>query len=316
MLDIRQALDQVTATLKSDPLAAQPMADSVVELAKGYGPKIQAEAHIKQGAARRHVADWDGAEVAYFNACQSLRECGAAGMDWLDWLQGLAVLKMDRRHLRMATDLAKEAVSLCRPDHWRLGRTQAVLGVVLRQTDLQKAEAVAREALGRIPPSDRCYYRTAVSVIVASLLYQRKDTDVDGWLATLRGYNDPPESYPWLKLRWFEGLRAGRFRELATAIKAMTEAYTGLAKIHGGEAAVCALDLAEIFVYWNRLDRAQELAGKLAPVFEALGTNAEAVAALKIYTDAARVGFCLEHAVKAARHGILRVPIAPVLGRR
>ena len=272
-----------------------------------------ADAYVKQGAARRHIGEWEEADTAYQRASSALCDLRVAGTSWSGFLEGMAILRMDQRQRTEAHDLASAAVEVCRkPSSSRLGQALTVEAWVTRVFDPEAAEPIAREALGLLS-SSHPFYLCAESVLLASLLYSGKGelSEICDRLATFQGI---PGQYNTLKYRWLKALykmRGGSYK-CAEIRQTMGEVIVGLAELYPGEAAICAMDLAEYLIRYKRYDAARELAGDLVPVFQSLRINEEAHAALMLYKQAAETEWRLgEDLARGIRSELRQIPFRP-----
>lgn len=102
-------------------------------------------------------------------------------------------------------------------------------------------------------------------------------------------YRRFPEPWTQLRLLWLRGdIAAGR-GDLAAAEQAYRETRDGFtAHQMGYDAAMVSLDLAILYLKDGRAAEVQRLAEEMLPIFQAQTVHREALAALRLFQEAAR----------------------------
>jgi len=102
-------------------------------------------------------------------------------------------------------------------------------------------------------------------------------------------YRRFPEPWAQLRLLWLQGdISAGK-GDFAAAEQAYFETREGFIVHHMGyDAAMVSLDLAILYLREERLSDVQQLAEEMLPIFQAQDVNREALAALRLFQEAAR----------------------------
>jgi tetratricopeptide (TPR) repeat protein len=203
-------------------------------------------------------------------------------------------LRKDQRRFPEAERLLKRAAVLYRlvrssEDHARvlvkLADTYSARG------SLGPAIETIQTALGLLgpesdPPLRLCaYYNLAFYLVAAGRLDEASDQlEADEPL-----YRSFPEPWAQLRLLWLQGDIAAGKGDLATAERFYRETREGFIVHHMGyDAAMVSLDLAILYLQTGRLADVQQLAEEMVAIFQAQDVNREALAALRLFQEAAR----------------------------
>jgi len=91
-----------------------------------------------------------------------------------------------------------------------------------------------------------------------------------------------------LRLRWLEGRVSAGLGRAAEAVAAFSQTRAGFAEQDiAYDAALVALELAVVHLEQGHTREVKSLARQMAPIFKAQGVHREALAALKLFCDAA-----------------------------
>jgi tetratricopeptide (TPR) repeat protein len=202
--------------------------------------------------------------------------------------------RKDQRRFAEAERLLKRAAAL-----YGLARSsedQARVLVNLADTycargSLGPAIETVRTALGLLgPQSDPlvrlcAHYNLALYLVSAGRLDEAADQlEVDEPL-----YRRFPEPWAQLRLLWLQGDIASGKGDLAAAERAYLATREGfIAHRMGYDAAMVSLDLAILYLKEERAADVQRLAEEMLPIFQAQAVNREALAALRLFEEAAR----------------------------
>jgi transcriptional regulator with XRE-family HTH domain len=92
-----------------------------------------------------------------------------------------------------------------------------------------------------------------------------------------------------LRLRWLEGRVAAGLGRTAEALAALTEVRTRFAELNiAYDAALVTLEVAVLHLEQGRTEEVKTLALEMAPIFHAQGVHREALAALRLFCEAAK----------------------------
>ena len=203
-------------------------------------------------------------------------------------------LRKDQRRFPEAEKLLKRAAVLyglarSPEDHARalvkLADTYCARG------SLGPAIEIVQTALGLLgsgsDPSLRlcAHYNLAFYLVSAG----RLDEAADQLEADEPLYRRFPEPWAQLRLLWLQGDIAAGKGDLATAERFYLETREGFI-VHrmGYDAAMVSLDLAILYLREDRWADVQQLAEEMIPIFQAQDVDREALAALRLFLEAAR----------------------------
>lgn len=280
-----------------EALELAELALSIAERASGAEPwssrlKGYCWAHV--GNARRVANDHDGADEAFAQAWAFWR-AGANSPELLaEWrLFSLeASLRRAERRFPEALQLLDQARAACGADPVAMGRVLLKKEHVLEQMgDIPNALAALAEAAPFVEASgdlrqiftlrfnmadDLCHLERYAEA--ASLLPKVWE------LALQQGNELDLLRFDWLSAKVAAG--HGRMEEAAAGLEQVSRSFMDRELPY--DAALSSLDLSVLWLKAGRTTEVRELAVAMGQIFEAKGIDREALAALKLFCDAAR----------------------------
>jgi tetratricopeptide (TPR) repeat protein len=246
--------------------------------------------------ACRAGGDLRGAEEHFGSARSVIVRQGVTDLEVLarvDHLEGS--LCMDQRRFSQAEELLARSAMLFRlsGDKVELARVLTTLGgLYFFRDDLDQAIAATTAALQGLRPGSETRLFLCARYNLARYLTEDGQLDAaEEILSADAGlYGELPEPSTQLRLLWLRGkIAAGRGR-IAEAERAFVEVRDGfLALGIGYDAAMVAIeDLAFLYLRQGRAADVKRLAEEIFPVFQAQDVHREAVAALRLFQEAAR----------------------------
>jgi tetratricopeptide (TPR) repeat protein len=297
-------LDQAHETGFSDPARASELARlavSVAELlldaADGSGGLhgLRARAWAQLGNALRIRADHAGAEQAFETATALLDSGQVSPLETARILDFQASLKRDQRRFAEAAVLMDRVIALYR----KLGQ-KALLGRSLKQKsmicgesgDLEGEIALLRRALELLSPDlEPRTFLAARHNLISALCEVGRPRDAFALLFHTRPlYLKQGDRLNLLRLRWLEGtvaLGLQRHEQAAVAFREVREAFLDLDLDY--DAALASLDLAEVYAAQGRAADVRLLADEMLEVFRSRNIHREALGALSVLQQAARL---------------------------
>ena len=287
---IKAAGDSAERTLELANLALR-----VAELTPGeeaWRQRLQGYAWAHVGNARRVKGDPPGADEA-FGRSQKLWSAGLRGDSGLlneARVLGLrASLLRDQRHLTEALDLLDQALTVD-----KAGETKYLL---LNQAKLFEETgdySRAVTALRKLAPLIESEGETRLLFILrhnlaVSLCSLDRHDEVRELLPNLRRLASKLKNdLDLLRVQWLEGRLLSGLGKKDEAIEALFSVRKDL--ISRGvayDAALVSLELAVLYLEGERIEEVKNLARQMASVFRLQGIHREALAALKLFRDAA-----------------------------
>src|SRR6185295_6643881 len=287
----RQAVEVATlATLVADRLT--PADCGGVEEARN---SLRARAWAQLGNAHRIVFDLVKSEQA-FSVAEALLEEGPVGLlDKSRVLALLACLRRDQRRLAEAHQLYDRAAFVYKKlGQWNLlGQTLLQKAMVCGEAgDEESRMTLLRRALDLIDPqADPRLFLAARHNLISALHESGRSREAFALLFHTRPlYLKTGDRMHLLRLRWLEGLVAfglQRIEQAEVAFREVREAFGELGLDY--DAALAALDLAGVYIAQGRTHDVRRIAEETLAVFQARNTHQEAMAALLVFSDAARL---------------------------
>jgi tetratricopeptide (TPR) repeat protein len=299
-------LDHVHDAGFSDPSRAVDAARLAVTLADlligesgGEGRELveglRARAWGQLGNALRIRADHAAAERA-FETAAALLEGGRVGpLETARVLDLQASLKRDQRRFDEAAVLMDRVISLYR----KLGQ-KALLGRALKQKsmvcgesgDLEGEIALLRRALELLTPDrEPRTFLAARHNLISALCEAGRPREAFSLLFHTRPlYLKQGDRMNLLRLRWLEGtvaLGLERHEQAAVAFHEVREAFLELDLDY--DAALASLDLTEVYALQGRTADVRRLAEEMLEVFQSRNIHREALGALSVLQQAARL---------------------------
>jgi tetratricopeptide (TPR) repeat protein len=296
-------LEQAHEAGFSDPERAAELArlavtlvDLVTEEGGGEGiDGLRARAWAQLGNALRIRADHAGAERAFETAIRFLENGRVSSLETARVLDLHSSLKRDQRRFDEAAGLMDRVISLYR----KLGQ-KALLGRCLKQKsmicgesgDLEGEIALLRRALELLSPEEEPRtFLAARHNLISALCEAGRPRDAFALLFHTRPlYLKQGDRLNLLRLRWLEGtvaLGLQRHEQAAVAFHEVREAFLDLGLDY--DAALASLDLTEVYALQGRTEDVRRLAEEMLEVFQSRNIHREALGALSILQQAARL---------------------------
>jgi transcriptional regulator with XRE-family HTH domain len=279
--DANRALELASIALRIAERTESPSSSRI----QGY-----AWAHI--GNARRVAGDLAGAEAAFLNAWR-LWETATEPKVTLAEAQILSLeasLRRDQRRLSEALELLDRALGLAHSDSTK-GRLLLIQASTLEQMlEPKMALEVLERALPLIDPKTeaRDFYVLQFTRAVTLLHLSRVDEaavlvpEVREMAAQLGNELDL------IRVRWLEARVAVGQGHRAEAMEALTWIKAEFATRNMAyDMALASLELAVLYLGEGRTGEVKTLAEEMRPVFQSQGVHREALAALRVFSEAA-----------------------------
>jgi len=256
---------------------------------------LQARAWAQLGNAFRIVFDLASSEQA-FSMAESLLEDGPVSL--LDRARVLvlrAALRLDQRRFPEAFQLFDRGAFIYRKlGQWHLlGRTLLHKAMVCEESNDREGEMrLLRRALDLIDPqAEPRVFLAARHNLIRALNDSGRSREAFALLFHTRPlYLKTSDRGTLLRLRWLEGQVAfglQRIEQAEAAFREVREAFLELDL--GYDAALVSLDLAAVYLVQRRAADLRRITEETLAVFSAHNTHVEAMAALAVFRDAARL---------------------------
>jgi tetratricopeptide (TPR) repeat protein len=292
-------LEQALEAGFSDPARAAELARLAVTLADllaGEGTDgLRARSWAQLGNALRIRADHAEAERAFEVATGLLESGQVSPLETARVLDLHASLKRDQRRFDEAAVLMDRVISLYR----KLGQ-KALLGRSLKQKsmicgesgDLEGEIALLRRALELLSPEgEPRTFLAARHNLISALCEAGRPREAFALLFHTRPlYLKQGDRLNLLRLRWLEGtvaLGLQRHEQAAVAFLEVREAFLELGLDY--DAALASLDLTEVYALQGRTADVRRLAEEMLEVFQSRNIHREALGALSVLQQAARL---------------------------
>jgi tetratricopeptide (TPR) repeat protein len=259
-------------------------------------PGLRARAWAQLGNAMRIAADLDGASEALARAEDLLAGDPPVGLlDQARVLDLKASLCKDRRELPQAIRLLDRVIAIYR----RLGQASLLghaLGqkaVVLQEAgDIRSSMALLRRALDLLDPNEEPRrFLAARHNLICALLADGRPREAFALLFHTRPlYLKMGDRMNLVRLRWVEGQIAhalNRPEQAEAAHREVRQAFVEMGAAY--DAALVSLDLAALYAQQGRAAEMRGLAREMLTFFESRQIHREAMAALLIFCEAARM---------------------------
>jgi transcriptional regulator with XRE-family HTH domain len=282
----REALNDPSKAVELAELAVR-----VAELSKGEHALIEGYAWAFLGNARRVQGDHPGADEA-FNLFESLWRAGNLGNPfplegWIPFDLEASLRRHQDRCLE-ALELHDRALALAKSsDHGLLllnkaktleemGRFEESIGLLLKAAPLIDAE---------LEPRLYCVLRFNLTFNLCRLGIV---TEAATLLPEVKGLVEGlGKGLDKVRVRWLEGLVAAGSGQRAEALATLLEVQEEFRGIDF-DFALVTLDLALVHLEQGNTSEVRALAQQMAPIFRAQGVQREALAALRLFWDAAK----------------------------
>jgi transcriptional regulator with XRE-family HTH domain len=297
----------------------------VAELAPGAEPwrsRLQGYAWAFVANARRVQGDLPAAEEAFVRSGRLWEEGASADPGVLDGSRPLdlkASLRRQQGLYQEALDLLDQALSLSPADEAQ-ARILINKAVTLRRSgDAERAIETLRQAEALLPGAEDVRLSWLVRFDLALNLWQLgRYMEAAALLPAVREQAvDLGNELDLMRALWLEGrVAAGlkRRQEALPALEQVRRYFTtkGIAY----DAALASLEVAVLYLEEDRTGEVKALAREMAPIFNAQGVHQEALAALRLFCDAASRGEAtaeltrrvIEYLNKARQNPRLRFP--------
>jgi tetratricopeptide (TPR) repeat protein len=287
----------------SDPVRSSELARLAVTLADllagemaGEGIEgLRARAWAQLGNALRIRSDHAGAERMFEVAAGLLESGQVSPLESARVLDLQASLKRDQRRFDEATVLMDQVITIYRG----LGQ-KALLGRALKQKSMICGEsgdpeaeiALLRRALELLSPEgEPLTFLAARHNLILALCAAERPRDAFALLFHTRPfYLKQGDRLNLLRLRWAEGtvaLGLQRHEQAAVAFHEVREAFLDLGLDY--DAALASLDLTEVYAIQGRTADVRRLAEEMLEVFQSRNIHREALGALAVLQQAARL---------------------------
>lgn len=263
-----------------------------------YGTRLVADLRARAwtyvSVARRLGGDFQGAHDACSEAWRFLETGTGDVLERALLLECEGTLLKDQwrfaeagRSLRHAASL----FSLVGDDH-ATGRSLAILANLYQlDDDLPKAIETLRQAAERIDPTLDATLLLSIRHNLASYLIDSGDyAQAQRLLDDLSDLGDQVAEPLHLRRRWLQAQihhGQGRFAEAEAELTGVQEGF--IAAGLGYDAATVSIELAILFAEQGRFSEMRRLADEMLPIFRAQDIGREALAALAIFQQAARM---------------------------
>jgi transcriptional regulator with XRE-family HTH domain len=287
---IKAAADSADRALELASLALR-----VAELIPGEEPwrsRVQGYAWAHVGNARRVKGDLPGADEG-FGKSQKLWRAGAPGdSGLLDEAQVLgleASLRRDQRHLREALELLNRSLEI---DRGNL-TTQLLLSkakTLEELGDFNEAITVLRQAvpIAKMTSESRLVFALRLNLTV-NLCFLGRYTEAETLMSELQELgNQLGNGLDLVRLQWLKGRIAAGLNREKDALKILSRVRQDFVDLGiAYDVALVSLELAVLYLEEGRTAEVQLLARQMAPMFHTQGVHREALAALKLFREAA-----------------------------
>lgn len=289
--DPARAVDTARLAVTLADLLAGESRGEERELVEG----LRARAWGQLGNALRIRADHAAAERAFATASALLASGRVGPLETARVLDYQASLKRDQRRFDEAAALMDRVISLYR----KVGQ-KALLGRALKQKsmvcgesgDLEGEIALLRRALELLSPDrEPRTFLAARHNLISALCEAGRPREAFSLLFHTRPlYLKQGDRMNLLRLRWLEGtvaLGLERHEQAAVAFHEVREAFLELDLDY--DAALASLDLTEVYALQGRTADVRRLAEEMLEVFQSRNIHREALGALAVLQQAARL---------------------------
>jgi tetratricopeptide (TPR) repeat protein len=254
---------------------------------------LRARAWAQLGNALRISSDHAGADEAFETATELLDPVRVTPHEIARVLDFEASLRRDQRRFAEATRLMDQAIAIYR----KLGQ-RSLLGRSLQQKSLICGEsgdsegeiALLRRALELLNPEEepRIFLAARHNLILALCDSGRPREAFALLFHTRPLYLKQADRLNLLRLRWVEGIVSRglqRYEQATVAFREVRDAFLELGLDY--DAALAALDLAEVYATQGRTADVRRLVDEMLEVFRSRKIHREAMAALSVLQKAA-----------------------------
>lgn len=257
---------------------------------------LRARAWAHLGNALRTLFDVPAAEKAFAVAESLVEEGPVTLLDRARVLALLASLRLDQRRLAEALQLFDRAAFIYKKlGQWHLlGRTLIQKALVCNQAGDGEGEMrLLRWALDLIDPqAEPRVFLAARHNLIKALHDAGRSREAFALLFHTRPlYLKIGDRWSLVGLRWLEGLVAFGLQRLEQAEVAFREVREAFGEVGlDFDAALASLDLAGVYIVQGRSAEVRRIAEETLVIFQARNTHHEAMTALLVFREAARLG--------------------------
>lgn len=288
----------------ADPKRAERLALLALKVADRldvtlFGPKLvmdlRARAWTYVSFARRLASDLNGAEEACERAWACLERGTGDILDRAVLLENHGLLLRDQRRFSGAVERLRASIHLFLlvGDKQAAGRALMNLAASLRQAgDSDEARSTLRRAAEMIDPGLDAKLGLALRHnLIAYLVDVGEYEEASAMLEDCEElYDTSSDTNIDLRRRWVQAQIARGKGRLEEAETGFLEAREGFLKLGiGYDAALVSLELATLYAEQRRFSEMRRLADEMLPVFRSQDIHREALAALAVFQQAARV---------------------------
>jgi tetratricopeptide (TPR) repeat protein len=256
---------------------------------------LRARARVSLGEALRQRSDLWRADEAFSQAEALLEEGTGDALETGYLLEARASLRRDQQRLTEAHRLADEAIAIYRRHRelHLLGRAFVEKGQTYATAhDLETAIHWMRKGLGLLDPTrERRFELGARLGLMLCLLESGRAQEASFLLRASRGeFEAHAGELLGLRFHWLEGKVLQALGELEDAERSLAEARRGFVERGlGFDAAGASLDLAGLYAAQGRASEIRRVAEEMLPIFQSQDLHREAIAALIVFQQAARM---------------------------
>ncbi len=262
----------------------------------GLHPSYRLRGYAILGASYRVLGDFAESKRAFSQGLTVLDECSPLAQ--VDFYRRYASLPRDQRQFDTALSIVERGIALFRKHgdlvHRRLFGTLLIARaqIYFEQGKNGCALKDLSESLNHFDPIKHQTYYYAVLHNLCAALVSHCDLESTGRaLACIqdarRQLAYKPENFARWKLRWLEGLASIKFGSSRQGERLLRRARSGMIKLElPQEVALVSLDLALLLHREGRIRELQHISAETYELFAHLSVDREALAALKLWTDA------------------------------
>ncbi len=252
-------------------------------------------ASAQMANARRAGGDLRQADQHFLYVRFLVRDQGVTdplALAQIDHLEGS--LRKDQRRFGEAEELLTRSAMLFRISGDAVGTARVLLKLgelYFHRGLLDQGIETVQVALERLSPEEETWlYLNGRHNLALYLTEAGRYAEAEGLVAADEElYGRHPEPWTQLRLSWLRGKIAAGLGEPAEAERLFRETRDGFARQGNGyDAAMASLDLALLYLEEGRTAEVQPLAGEMVALFESRDVHREALAAVRLFQEAAQ----------------------------
>jgi tetratricopeptide (TPR) repeat protein len=299
----RALLESVREVIFDDPKESLARAEHALELSEGLAgigvsepglADFKARAWMELGNARRVVSDFPGAHQAFQQAQKQLLQGSGDPRDEAAFARLVASLLKVQKKPTEGLVWVERALRVEKQigDRHAVGRCMMLKSMLLYDShEPELALKTIERALEYLDPlrEPNVYLGAAKNVALFLEALGRPEEALERIRSLRPAFDGAAGRTLRLNLGWIEGRLAGRAGDLRAAEAAFQRAMLGFAELGNfHDSAQAALELANLYLEAGRTVDVGRLAAWAHRTFSACGIDREAVAALVVWSDAAR----------------------------